>query len=168
MHNTPTHPLRFLATRTTWHSPQICCGCDQKKLQTMRGRVDSGYSGEVASNHDDASDVRLARSNDSLTTSHKNYNGPIFDPPARPRKSNLEILIINMSKNLFIVSCTNYFVLSKQVQSSPKLLVSVLLRLPSVQLLSVVWFTRRHAANKTVLIQRRNSCKLKCARDRPR
>ena len=37
----------------------------------------------------------------------------------------------------------------------------------SVQLLSVVWFTRQHAANKTVLIQRRNSCKLKCARDRP-
>ena len=40
VHNTPIHPLRFLATRTTWHSPQICCGCDQKKLQTMRGRVD--------------------------------------------------------------------------------------------------------------------------------
>ena len=41
VHNTPIHPLRFLVTPTTWHSPQICCGCDQKKLRTMRGRVDS-------------------------------------------------------------------------------------------------------------------------------
>ena len=92
-----------------------------------------------------------------------------LQPPARPRKSNP---ISNFCDNKYVkkyihVSCTKYFVLSKQVQSSPKLLVSVLLRLPSVQLLSVVWFTRQHAANKTVLIQRRNSCKLKCARDRP-
>ena len=44
VHNTPlptTHLLRFLATPTTWHSPQICCGCDQKKVKTLRGRVDS-------------------------------------------------------------------------------------------------------------------------------
>ena len=64
----------------------------------MRGRVDSvaivaivtivTIAAIAASNQDDASDVRLARSNASLTTSHKNYNEPIFEPPARPRKSN--------------------------------------------------------------------------------
>ena len=104
----------------------------------MRGRVDSvtivAIVATAASNQDDASDVRLARSNASLTTSHKNYNGPIFEPPARPRKSNP---ISNFYDNKYVkksihVSCTKYFVLSKQVQSSPKLLVSVLLRLPSV------------------------------------
>ena len=88
----------------------------------MRGRVDSvaivaivtivaivAIAAIAASNQDDASDVRLARSNASLTTSHKNYNGPIFEPPApaRPRKSNLQLLIINMSENLFMCLVQN-------------------------------------------------------------
>ena len=83
----------------------------------MRGRVDSvaivaivtivAIAATATSNQDDASDVRLARSNASLTTSHKNYNGPIFEPPARPRKSNLQPLIINMSENLFMCLVQN-------------------------------------------------------------
>ena len=81
VHNTTIHPLRFLSTPTTWHSPQICCGCDQKKLRTMRGRVDSVAIVTIAAI---APVIRMMHLTCASHAPMLPYNEPIFEPPARP------------------------------------------------------------------------------------